>query len=163
MEYRVVENRLTSSRKAPYHQSMRLWRTSLRLLAFASVIVCAAASKSAAGKALGNATAAEPAANHTAQGSARPQSTLQLAPLPLWSRDRPAPASLLPVIPDGRTVLMARVQEKFASGEQNFKAGHLYAARRDFNDAVDWMLESGYAPNGDPRLSELFRHRVGSV
>ena len=144
---------------------MRLWRTSLRLLAFASVMfVCAAASKSAPGKAfLGNATGAEPAANETAQGSARPQSTPQLVPLPLWSRDRPAPASLLPVIPDGRTLLMARVQEKFASGEQNFKAGHLDAARRDFNDAVDWMLESGYDPNGDPRLSELFRHVVDSV
>ena len=144
---------------------MRLWRTSLRLLAFASVMfVCAAASKSAAGKAfLGNATGAEPAANETAQGSARPQSTPQLVPLPLWSRDRPAPASLLPVIPDGRTLLMARVQEKFASGEQNFKAGHLDAARRDFNDAVDWMLESGYDPNADPRLSELFRHVVDSV
>jgi membrane-bound lytic murein transglycosylase D len=144
---------------------MRLWRTSLRLLAFASVMfVCAAASTSAAGKAfLGNAAGAEPAANQTAQGSARPQSTPQLVPLPLWSRDRPAPASLLPVIPDGRTLLMARVQEKFASGEQNFKAGHLDAARRDFNDAVDWMLESGYDPNGDPRLSELFRHVVDSV
>ena len=144
---------------------MRLWRTSWRLLAFASVMfVCAAASKSAAGKAfLANATGAEPAANETAQGSAHPQSTPQLVPLPLWSRDRPAPASLLPVIPDGRTVLMARVQEKFAAGEQNFKAGHLDAARRDFNDAVDWMLESGYDPNGDPRLSELFRHVVDSV
>src|SRR5882757_8146562 len=140
---------------------MRLWRTSLRLLAFASVIlVCAAASKSAAGEAfLGSAAGREPAANETAQGSARPQSTPQLVPLPLWSRDRPAPASLLPMIPDGRTLLMARVQEKFTSGEQNFKAGHLDAARRDFNDAVDWMLESGYDPNSDPRLGELF-HRV---
>ena len=87
------------------------------------------------------------------------QRVLQLAPLPLWSRDRQAPTSLLPAIPNGRTVLMARVEEKFASGEANFKAGHLDAARRDFNDAVDWMLESGYDPNGDPRLSELF-HRV---
>src|SRR5437660_3083477 len=91
------------------------------------------------------------------------QRTLQLAPLPLWSRDRQAPTSLLPAIPDGRNLLIARVEEKFASGEQNFKAGHLDAARRDFNDAVDWMLESGYDPNGDPRLSELFRHVVDSV
>jgi membrane-bound lytic murein transglycosylase D len=101
--------------------------------------------------------------SETAQGSARSQSTLQLAPLPLWSRDRQPPGSLLPAIPDGKTLLMAKVEEKFASGEQNFKAGHLDAARRDFNDAVDWMLESGYDPNGDPRLSELFRHVVDSV
>ena len=87
------------------------------------------------------------------------QRTLQLAPLPLWSRDRQAPTSLLPAIPDGRNLLIAGVEEKFASGEANFKAGHLDAARRDFNDAVDWMLEAGYDPNSDPRLGELF-HRV---
>src|SRR5258708_40257005 len=111
---------------------MRLWRTSLRLLAFASVMfVCAAASKSAAGKAfLGNATGAESAANQTAQGSARPQSTPQLVPLPLWGRDRPAPASLLPVIPDGRTLLMARVQEKFASASKIFRPGDRHSAPR---------------------------------
>src|SRR5438094_7874787 len=91
------------------------------------------------------------------------QRTLQLAPLPLWSRDRQAPTSLLPAIPNGGTVLMARVEEKFASGEANFKAGHLDAARRDFNEAVDWMLESGYDPNGDPKLSELFHRVVDTV
>ena len=130
---------------------MRLWRTTLLLLALVS------------GMFVGAAASAQPAANETAQGSARPPSTPQLVPLPLWSRDRQAPASLLPMIPDGRTLLVARVQEKFASGEQNFKAGHLDAARRDFNDAVDWMLESGYDPNGDPRLGDLFRHVVDSV
>jgi membrane-bound lytic murein transglycosylase D len=88
---------------------------------------------------------------------------VQLAPLPLWSRDRQAPASLASPIPDGRSVLIARVEEKFASGEQNFKAGHLDAARRDFNEAVDWMLESGYDPNGDPKLSELFHRVVDTV
>ena len=105
-----------------------------------------------------SATAAPPAPQHgTTQDTT--QRTLQLAPLPLWSRDRQAPTSLLPAIPDGRNLLIARVEEKFASGEANFKAGHLDAARRDFNDAVDWMLEAGYDPNSDPRLGELF-HRV---
>jgi len=47
-------------------------------------------------------------------------------------------------------------------GEQNYKAGHLEAARKDFDEAVDWMLESGYDLNGDARLSELF-HRVGDA
>jgi membrane-bound lytic murein transglycosylase D len=130
---------------------MRLWCTSLLLLGLApAVFVPAAVSEAAVNKPI-LATAA------------RPQSTLQLAPLPLWSRDRQAPASLLPLIPDGKTLLMAKVEQKFASGEQNFKAGHLDAARRDFNDAVDWMLESGYDPNSDSRLSELFRRVVDSV
>jgi peptidoglycan lytic transglycosylase D len=106
-----------------------------------------------------SATTTRPAPQQGTTTQDTTQRTLQLAPLPLWSRDRQAPTSLLPAIPDGRNLLIARVEEKFASGEANFKAGHLDAARRDFNDAVDWMLESGYDPNGDPRLSELF-HRV---
>jgi len=62
-------------------------------------------------------------------------------------------------VPDGIDYLLEGVKEKFSSGEANYQAGHLEAARRDFDDAVDWMLESGYDPNSDPRLSELF-HQV---
>ena len=100
---------------------------------------------------------------HVTAASTQPQSPQQTIPLPLWSREAQLPVSLLPPIPDGRTLLMAKVQEKFASGEQNFKAGHLDAARRDFNDAVDWMLESGYDPNSDPKLAELFRRVIDTV
>ena len=62
-------------------------------------------------------------------------------------------------LPGGIDYLIEKVKEKFSSGEANYQAGHLEAARRDFDDAVDWMLESGYDPNSDPRLSELF-HQV---
>ena len=71
--------------------------------------------------------------------------------------------SLQAPTPGGVDYLIVRVQERFAAGENNFKAGHLEAARRDFDDAVDWMLESGYDPNGDPRLSELFHHVTDTV
>lgn len=79
--------------------------------------------------------------------------------LPLWHPGRKSMPSLLPAIPGGKDYLIEKVSERFASGEANYKAGHLEAARRDFDDAVDWMLESGYDPNGDARLSEVF-HRV---
>jgi membrane-bound lytic murein transglycosylase D len=71
--------------------------------------------------------------------------------------------SLLPQVPGGIPYLMEQVRAKFASGEANYKAGHLAAARRDFDDAVDWMLESGYDPNGDPKLSELFQQVTDKV
>jgi len=83
--------------------------------------------------------------------------------LPLTDPKRQPPKSLLAPLPDGKTYLMQKVQEKFASGEQNFKAGRLEAARKDFDDAVDWMLESGYDPDGDAVLSALFHHVVDSV
>src|SRR5438105_822487 len=95
--------------------------------------------------------------------SARTQNTPAIVPLPLWSRETQPPLSLLATIPDGRAFLISKVEEKFASGEQNFKAGHLDAARRDFNEAVDWMLESGYDPSSDPKLSELFHRVVDTV
>jgi peptidoglycan lytic transglycosylase D len=75
-----------------------------------------------------------------------------------------APIILLqPQVLDGKKYLIKVVEEKFAAGEQNYKAGHLAAARRDFDDAVDWMLESGYDPNGDVKLSELFHRVVDTV
>jgi membrane-bound lytic murein transglycosylase D len=67
--------------------------------------------------------------------------------------------SLQSPVPGGIDYLIEKVKGKFSSGEANYQAGHLEAARRDFDDAVDWMLESGYDPNSDPRLSELF-HQV---
>jgi membrane-bound lytic murein transglycosylase D len=82
-----------------------------------------------------------------------------IPPLPLWNPAARTPRSLLPPIPDGKAWLIARVEEKFAAGEQEYKAGHLEAARRDFDEAVDWILESGYDPNSDPKLGELL-HRV---
>jgi len=66
-------------------------------------------------------------------------------------------------VTDPRQTLIRKVEEKFASGEQNYKAGHLEAARKDFDEAVDWMLQSGYDPNSDPQLSELFHRVVDTV
>ncbi|HEV3374822.1 MAG TPA: transglycosylase SLT domain-containing protein, partial [Candidatus Acidoferrum sp.] len=58
--------------------------------------------------------------------------------------------------------LIAQVKEKFAEGEANYRAGHLETARRNFDDAIDWMLESGYDPNGDAKLSGVF-HQVSDA
>src|SRR6266481_8422720 len=102
-----------------------------------------------------------PALAPTATAAA--QAPPHLPALPLTNPARRPPVSLLPPVPAGKEYLIQKVQEKFASGEQNFKAGHLEAARKDFDDAVDWILESGYDPNGDPRLSELFHRVVDTV
>src|SRR5579862_2173611 len=59
--------------------------------------------------------------------------------------------------------LIARVEEKFASGQQNYKAGHLEAARKDYDEALDLMLESGRDLNADPRLNDLFRRVVDTT
>src|SRR5579864_5571968 len=72
-------------------------------------------------------------------------------------------AALAPRVPSPKDYLIAQVEAKFASGEQNYKAGHLEAARKDFDQAVDWMLESGYDLDNDPQLRELFHRVVDTV
>jgi membrane-bound lytic murein transglycosylase D len=95
--------------------------------------------------------------------STAPQAPVELALLPVQNPPHRYYVWLLPPVPSGRDYLIQRVEERFSSGEQNFKAGHLETARKDFDDAVDWMLESGYDPNGDPKLSELFHRVVDTV
>jgi len=75
----------------------------------------------------------------------------------------PAAVSLVPPVPGGMDYLIAQVKEKFASGQANYQAGHLAAARRDFDDSVDWILESGYDPNSDAKLRELFQQVTDTV
>ncbi len=95
-----------------------------------------------------------------------PQEKAEVAVIAELPQRKLAPAemvSLLPEPPGGIPDLIERVKAKFASGEANYKAGHLAAARRDFDDAVDWMLESGYDPNSDPQLSELFHQITDTI
>jgi membrane-bound lytic murein transglycosylase D len=65
--------------------------------------------------------------------------------------------------PDGIDVLMAQVEGAFSTGEQEYKAGHLESARRHFDQAVDWMLLSGFDVQSDTRLEALFSHIVDTV
>ncbi|HTZ49767.1 MAG TPA: transglycosylase SLT domain-containing protein [Verrucomicrobiae bacterium] len=71
--------------------------------------------------------------------------------------------SLMPPTPGGIPYLIEQVKAKFASGEANYRAGHLAAARRDFDDSVDWILESGYDPNSDPQLRDVFHEVTDKV
>ena len=72
-------------------------------------------------------------------------------------------AALAPRVPGPKEYLIEQVEAKLSSGEQNYKAGHLEAARRDFDDAFDWMIESGFDTNSDAKLNELFRRVVDTA
>jgi membrane-bound lytic murein transglycosylase D len=136
-------------------------RTGRRARALAGLVlcVCLAGCEDAAKKPV---EAHVPALDPPARKSVAPeagQSSSALGNLPLRDLNAQPFISLQQVAPGGIPYLIGKVKEKFASGEANYKAGHLAAARRDFDDAVDWMLESGYDPNSDAQLSELF-HQV---
>jgi membrane-bound lytic murein transglycosylase D len=100
----------------------------------------------------------------TSATAAAPAQTKTVLPaLPLHAAGiRPAPVLSYPQR-DAKSELIAQVEQKFASGQQNYKAGHLEAARKDFDDAVDALLESGYDLDNDPKLGELFHRVVDTV
>ena len=155
---------------APYHEEMRSSTSFLAASAVLSVGLAAglagcddAARKPAQARVPALQPAATPVATSTAQVNQHPVDSNSIGPLPLWTPNRKPLRSLLPPVPDGKAWLIARVEEKFAAGEQEYKAGHLETARRDFDEAVDWILESGYDPNSDPKLGELFHRVVDTV
>jgi len=152
---------LTAAGWPTYHRAMRtgdrctaILGMALGMLALLSLGGC----EDAARRPL---QAKAPALHPIAPKQAPEVATVQELPLGKLAPDELV--SLLPPAPAGIPYLIEQVKAKFASGEANYKAGHLVAARRDFDDAVDWMLESGYDPNSDPALQEVFHDITDKV
>jgi membrane-bound lytic murein transglycosylase D len=52
--------------------------------------------------------------------------------------------------------LIAVVEKEYVAGQENYKAGHLEAARQNFDQAFDLLLGSNLEINSDPRLENEF-------
>jgi membrane-bound lytic murein transglycosylase D len=59
--------------------------------------------------------------------------------------------------------LIARAEQSYRNGVNNYRNGHLEAARADFDAAVDQMLTSGLDLKSDPQLSDEFEHLLDAV
>jgi len=59
--------------------------------------------------------------------------------------------------------LINRAEAAYHSGVDNYRAGHLDAARVDFDSAVDAMLGSGMDLKNDPQLADEFDHLLNAV
>ncbi len=59
--------------------------------------------------------------------------------------------------------LIDRAEASYRSGVDNYRAGHLDAARTDFDAAVDVMLTSGMDLKTDPQLADEFDHLLNAV
>jgi membrane-bound lytic murein transglycosylase D len=56
-----------------------------------------------------------------------------------------------------------QAESAYRSGVDNYRAGHLDAARTDFDSAVDLMLTSGMDLKSDPQLADEFDHLLNAV
>ena len=59
--------------------------------------------------------------------------------------------------------LINDAEAAYRSGVDNYRSGHLDAARMDFDHAVDVMLTSGMNLKSDPQLSDEFEHLLDAV
>jgi membrane-bound lytic murein transglycosylase D len=59
--------------------------------------------------------------------------------------------------------LINKAEAAYRSGVDNYRAGHLDAARLDFDSAVDLMLTSGMDLKSDPQLADEFDHLLNAV
>jgi membrane-bound lytic murein transglycosylase D len=104
-----------------------------------------------------------------APGKVPPQATApsQAAPTtdPQQQRTAPTTAQSVADAADAYKAqqLIGRVEQIYRSGVDNYRAGHLEAARADFDSAVDLMLTSGLDLKHDPQLSDEFEHLLDSV
>jgi membrane-bound lytic murein transglycosylase D len=59
--------------------------------------------------------------------------------------------------------LISKAEAAYRSGVDNYRVGHLDAARLDFDSAVDLMLSSGMDLKTDPQLADEFDHLLNAV
>jgi membrane-bound lytic murein transglycosylase D len=136
----------------PRYNLARQWTLAVACIPLALLTGCPhdTASQAAPGKIPAQATAPAPGQTAAANGTQAPQRTtaqsVQDAAAAYKSQQ-----------------LINRVEQTYRSGVDNYRAGHLEAARADFDSAVDLMLTSGLDLKGDPQLSDEFEHLLDAV
>src|SRR5215470_3728435 len=86
---------------------------------------------------------APPAADRAAAATGRAQRT-------------PSPVPHAAPTPDQVALTIAAAEKAFAAGQDDYKAGHLDAAKQDFNRAVDILMQGPVSVKADDRLQQEF-------
>jgi membrane-bound lytic murein transglycosylase D len=108
----------------------------------------------------------QPAPPHpTTQPQALAPALTHEDPLPAAPQAAPTKPTPVATIPQANKnqQLIDLAEHAYQSGVANYKAGHLAAAKNDFDYAVDLMLTSGLDLKNDPQLSDEFEHIVDAV
>ncbi|HXB20545.1 MAG TPA: hypothetical protein VNV88_04140, partial [Candidatus Solibacter sp.] len=70
---------------------------------------------------------------------------------PVAPQVKPEPPKADPV-----PAVIGQAEQAYQSGQANYKAGHLDAAKKDFNRAVDILMQSSVEIKSDDRLQQEF-------
>lgn len=77
----------------------------------------------------------------------------------------PSPVTSVPAPPvqDPLDALIAASQKHFANGQQELSLGHLTAAKREFDQAIEILLASPYGARTEPKLRDHFDRLVDRI
>jgi len=92
---------------------------------------------------------------------AKPTVTPEAASKPTLSAPAPQPSPVQeedPVI-----ILLAQSERHFKAGEQELEAGHVAAAKQEFDKSLNVLLESPYGGRTEPRIREHFDRLVDRI
>src|SRR3954467_5483516 len=97
-----------------------------------------------------------------AKSTPPPQATapsLTASSAPAAQSAPPAPAAKADPVPQ----ILAEVEKAYNAGKANYDAGHMEAAKADFDHAVDLLLQSPVPVKSDERLEREFERVVDGV
>jgi peptidoglycan lytic transglycosylase D len=123
-------------------------RFSIVVLGAGLILLVACESKDTKKSAQPVAQALAPSIQTPAAGPASSVAPKQQAP-------EPVPAQK-PEKPDPVPGMIAEAEKAYAAGQANYKAGHLDAAKQDFNRAVDILMQGPVDVKSDDRLQQEF-------
>src|SRR5579862_1075417 len=95
--------------------------------------------------------AVPPVIAETAPPSSAPEDSKATAPASV-----PEITTITAPSADPAADLIAKVEKEYTAGQENYRAGHLEAARQNFDRAFDMLLGSNLQINSDPRLEAEF-------
>jgi membrane-bound lytic murein transglycosylase D len=110
-------------------------------------------------------TAQRPAALLPARQATAPVLTATPTPKPQPNDDSSTPlVNIQPAVKaDAVAELIAKAEREYETGEANYKAGHLEAAKQNFDQAFNLLLESSLDLRSDDRLQQEFDHVLDGV
>jgi membrane-bound lytic murein transglycosylase D len=85
------------------------------------------------------------------------------APVAVAPAQGETPAPVPKVAPDPIVALIAESQARFDAGQRELAVGHLERARREFDAAIDVLVQSPYGARYDARLREQFERLVERI
>jgi membrane-bound lytic murein transglycosylase D len=126
-------------------------RLSILVLGAAMMLLAGCESKDTKQSARPVQQAMAPSIEETGGGSS------SLSPATAKQQQTPAPAQTpQPEKPDPVPGIIADAEKAYATGQEDYKAGHLDAAKQDFNRAVDILMQGPVEIKSDDRLQQEF-------